>query len=117
MVSDEFLSPCDKRPAHAQFGNSPGEQSGDHHGISDRLAAHSHLLIEQWRVQYNTLQPRRSLGYQSLAPDFIVSRTPVSAGQPGPAGSAPAVGIMLNREFTRITRWAGHPSVRREVSF
>jgi len=58
--------------------------------------AEARVLIEQWRVHTNTVRPHSSLGYRPPAPEVILSRTPVLAGPPGPAGSAPALGVMLN---------------------
>ena len=30
------------------------------------------VIIEQWRVHYNTIRPHSALGYQPPAPEFIV---------------------------------------------
>jgi transposase InsO family protein len=32
------------------------------------------VLIEQWRVHYNTIRPHSALGYQPPAPEIIVPR-------------------------------------------
>ena len=45
------------------------------------------VLIEQWRMHYNTVRPHSSLGYQPPAPEAIVSRLPMPPGRPGPTGS------------------------------
>jgi putative transposase len=37
------------------------------------------VLIERWRVQYNTIRPHSSLGYRPPAPEAVQPRTPVSA--------------------------------------
>lgn len=58
--------------------------------------AETRVLIEQWRVHYNTVRPHSSLGYRPPAPEGVLSRTPMPASPPGPAGSAPALGIRLN---------------------
>lgn len=58
--------------------------------------AEARVLIEQWRVHYNTVRPHSSLGYRPPAPEVILPRTPMPAGPPSPAGSTPALGIMLN---------------------
>jgi len=50
--------------------------------------AEAKVLIEQWRVHYNTVRPHSSLGYRPPAPDVIMSRAPAAATDPGPAGSA-----------------------------
>jgi len=54
------------------------------------------VLIEQWCVHTNTMRPHSPLGYRPSAPEVILSRTPIPVGPLGPAGSAPALGIMLN---------------------
>ncbi len=58
--------------------------------------AEAKVLIEQWRVHYNTVRPHSSLGYRPPAPEVVLSRTPPAAVPPGPAGSAAALGITLN---------------------
>jgi putative transposase len=57
--------------------------------------AEAKVLIEQWRVHYNTVRPHSSLGYRPPAPEVVLSRTPPAAAPPAPAGSAAAFGIML----------------------
>jgi transposase InsO family protein len=37
------------------------------------------VLIERWRVHYNTVRPHRSLGYRPPAPEAIAWRLPASA--------------------------------------
>ncbi len=32
----------------------------------------AHVLIEQWRVHYNTIRPHSALGYRPPAPEIIV---------------------------------------------
>ena len=58
--------------------------------------AEDRVLIEQWRVHYNTVRPHSSLGYRPPAPEVIMSRVPVIATPPGSAGSAAALGMALN---------------------
>ena len=58
--------------------------------------AEARVLIEQWRVHYNTVRPHSSLGYRPPAPEVIVSRMPAPAGPPGPAGSAAPLSMMLS---------------------
>ena len=49
--------------------------------------AEAKVLIEQWRVHYNTARPHSSLGYRSPAPQVSVSGAPMPSGRPGPTGS------------------------------
>ncbi len=58
--------------------------------------AEAKILIEQWRVDYNTVRPHSSLGYRPPAPGVILSKVPALAPPPHPAGSAAALGITLN---------------------
>jgi transposase InsO family protein len=50
------------------------------------------VLIERWRVVYNTVRPHSSLGYRSPAPEAIVPWTPALGAAPLPAPRAGAVG-------------------------
>lgn len=45
------------------------------------------VLIEQWRVHYNTVRPHSSLAYRPPAPEIVVSGLPMPSGRPGPTGS------------------------------
>ena len=45
------------------------------------------VLIEQWRVHFNTVRPHSSLNYRPPAPEVILSRMPMPPGRPGPIGS------------------------------
>ena len=45
------------------------------------------VLIEQWRVHYNTLRPHSALGYRPPAPEVVVPDLPMPPGRPGPTGS------------------------------
>jgi putative transposase len=49
--------------------------------------AEARVLIEQWRVHYNTVRPHSSLGYRPPAPEVVVSGLPMPPGRPGPTGS------------------------------
>ena len=52
------------------------------------------ILIEQWRVHYNTVRPHSSLGYRPLAPEVIMLSTPMLPGRPGPTRSLPPSATM-----------------------
>ena len=53
------------------------------------------VLIERWRVLYNTVRPHSSLGYRPPAPEAIVPRTPaLGASLLGPAPMAGAVAAL-----------------------
>ena len=54
------------------------------------------ILIEQWRVHYNTVRPHSSLGYRPPAPEVIMLNTPMPPGRPGPTGSLPPSATMLH---------------------
>jgi len=55
------------------------------------------VLIEQWRVHYNTVRPHSSLGYRPPAPEVVVSGMPIpSPGRPGPTGSHQPPATMLH---------------------
>jgi len=54
------------------------------------------VLIEQWRVHYNTVRPHSSLGYRPPAPEVIVLGRPMPPGRPGPTGSPPPPATMLH---------------------
>ncbi len=45
------------------------------------------VLIEQWRVHYNTIRPHSSLGHRPPTPEVIVLRVAMLPGNPGPTGS------------------------------
>jgi len=45
------------------------------------------VLIEQWRVHYNTVRPHSSLGYRPPAPEVTVLGVAMLPGNPGPTGS------------------------------
>jgi len=53
------------------------------------------VLIEQWRVHYNTVRPHSSLGYQPPAPEVIVLGAAMLPGNPGPTGSNQPPAAML----------------------
>ncbi len=50
--------------------------------------AEAKVLIEQWRVHYNTVRPHSSLGYRPPAPEVIVPMLSLPVTDPGPTGSA-----------------------------
>jgi transposase InsO family protein len=60
--------------------------------------AEAKVLIEQWRVHYNTVRPHSSLGYRPPAPEVIMSsgRPMPPSGRPGPTGSAQPSAAMLH---------------------
>jgi hypothetical protein len=45
------------------------------------------VLIEQWRVHYNTVRPHSSLGYRPPAPEVIVLGVAMLPSNPGSTGS------------------------------
>ena len=49
--------------------------------------AEARVLIEQWRVHYNTVRPHSSLGYRPPAPEVIVLGAPMPPSNPVPTGS------------------------------
>ena len=51
--------------------------------------AEARVLIEQWRVHYNTVRPHSALGYRPPAPEVMLTALPMLPGIPGPTGSAP----------------------------
>jgi transposase InsO family protein len=58
--------------------------------------AEAKVLIEQWRVHYNTARPHSSLGYRPPAPEVMVSMLPLPVTDPGPTGSTPQQSPMLH---------------------
>jgi transposase InsO family protein len=53
------------------------------------------VLIERYRVLYNTVRPHSSLGYRPPAPEAVVPWTPaLGASLLGPAARAGAVGAL-----------------------
>ena len=48
--------------------------------------AEAKVLIEQWRVHYNTVRPHSSLGYRPPAPDVVLFGTPMPPGRPARPG-------------------------------
>ncbi len=58
--------------------------------------AEAKVLIEQWRVHYNTVRPHSALGYRPPAPEVVLSKVPALALPSNPAGSAAAIGITMN---------------------
>jgi putative transposase len=63
-------------------------------GIFDTLLE-AKVLIERWRVRYNTVRPHSSLGYRPPAPAAAVPWTPApGASLLGPASMAGALGAL-----------------------
>jgi putative transposase len=58
--------------------------------------AEARVLIEQWRVHYNTVRPHSSLGYRPPAPEVVLLGTPTPPGNPVPTGSPPQSATMLH---------------------
>ncbi len=58
--------------------------------------AEAKVLIEQWRVHYNTARPHSSLGYRPPAPEVIVPIIPQPATDPGPTGSPQHHSLVLH---------------------
>jgi putative transposase len=59
--------------------------------------AEAKVLIERWRVHYNTVRPHSSLGYRPPAPEVIMSARPMPPpGRPGPTRSAQPSAAMLH---------------------
>jgi transposase InsO family protein len=59
--------------------------------------AEAQVLIEQWRVHYNTVRPHSSLGYRPPAPEVILPGRPMPPpGRPGPTGSEQPSAAMLH---------------------
>ncbi len=58
--------------------------------------AEAKVLIEQWRVHFNTVRPHSSLGYRPPAPEVLLSGVPMPQGRPGPTGSLPPPATMLH---------------------
>jgi transposase InsO family protein len=54
------------------------------------------VLIEQWRLHFNTVRPHSALGYRPPAPEVIMPGVPVPPGHPGPTGSAQPPAAMLH---------------------
>jgi putative transposase len=49
--------------------------------------AEARVLIEQWRVHYNTVRPHSALGYRPPAPEVVMAPIPLPPTRPGPTGS------------------------------
>src|SRR3982751_3535899 len=54
------------------------------------------VLIEQWRVHYNTVRPHSALGYRPPAPEAIEPRVPGSGATPRRRPHAGAGAIFLH---------------------
>ena len=51
--------------------------------------AEARVLIERWRVHYNTVRPHSSLNYRPPAPEVVLARVPGALTRPDPGGSPP----------------------------
>ena len=72
---------------HVGLWSPLDERWGSSHEVFNTLLE-ARVLIEQWRVHYNTVRPHSSLGYQPPAPEVVVSGAPIlPPGRPGPTGS------------------------------
>ena len=60
------------------------------------MLAEAKVLIEQWRVHYNTVRPHSALDYRPPAPEVGLSSMPMPTSTSGPPGSAAVVGITMN---------------------
>ena len=58
--------------------------------------AEARVLIEQWRVHYNTTRPHSSLGYRPPAPEVIMPERARPVPHPGSNGSSPPPLTMLH---------------------
>ncbi|WP_245906762.1 integrase core domain-containing protein, partial [Teichococcus aestuarii] len=58
--------------------------------------AEARVLIEQWRVHYNTARPHSSLGYRPPAPEVIMPERARPVPHPGSNGSSPPPLTMLH---------------------
>ena len=65
--------------------------------------AEAKVLIEQWRVHYNTVRPHSSLGYQPPAPEVGAPTMPMPPRRSGPTGSYPPPAVVLHQHFARTT--------------
>ena len=54
------------------------------------------VLIERWRVHFNTVRPHSSLGYRPPASEVVVLGMPMPPGNPVPTGSPPPPAPMLH---------------------
>jgi putative transposase len=54
------------------------------------------VLIEQWRVHYNTVRPHSSLGYRPPAPEVVMSIVVTPPGDLGPTGSHQPQAVVLH---------------------
>ena len=54
------------------------------------------MLIERWRVHFNTVRPHSAWGYRPAAPEVIVLGMPMTPGDPVPTGSPPPPAPMLH---------------------
>ena len=101
-----WITELGARPAYIEPGNSweNGYLESFNGKFRDELLAceayntlaEAKVLIEQWRVHYNTVRPHSSLGYQPPASEVILSKVPALAPSSGSTGSAAALRITMN---------------------
>ena len=60
------------------------------------VLADAKVLIEQWRVHFNTIRPHSSLSYRPPAPEIIMLNMPIPPGNPVPTGSSSSPAMMLH---------------------
>jgi len=84
-LSDRWHAGLWRRPPDSFFPSRCLEAAGLEEGVGYLLEAQ--VLIEQWRVHYNTVRPHSSLGYRPPAPEVIVLGVARLPGNPGPTGS------------------------------
>lgn len=63
------------------------------------------MLIEQWRVHYNTVRPHSSLKYRLPAPDVVLVRRPEAVTRPDPSGSPAQERRVVYEHLAWITQW------------
>ncbi|EFH10716.1 integrase core domain-containing protein, partial [Teichococcus cervicalis] len=56
--------------------------------------AEARVLIEQWRVHYNTARPHSSLGYRPPAPEVIMPERGGTVPHPSSNGSSPPLTML-----------------------
>ena len=69
--------------------------------------AEARVLIEQWRLHYNTVRPHSSLGYRPPAPEVVCAPPLMLPRNPGSTGSAQAKPVM-HRFRPDYSMGAGH---------
>ena len=72
------------------MGSSPGGKLRDELLNAEvfNTLVEAKVLIEQWRVHYNTVRPHSSRGYRPPAPEVVMALTRLPPMRPGPLGSS-----------------------------